>query len=121
MANHTRASCGHLAPAVGAPGSAARRRGRSASASRARRAMKEATAMNAVQKQHARQALKDIWDAAKIKKGNRADDLGRFAGEVMAKISTVLEFDFDEKYPGPCSHERLTEDGICRRCRGIGE
>lgn len=53
--------------------------------------------MNEVQENHARQALKDIWDAAKIKQGT--DDLGRFAGELMAKISTILEFDFDERYP----------------------
>lgn len=55
--------------------------------------------MNEIQEQHARQALKDIWDEAKLAKGKRADDLGRFAGELMAKVSTVLEFDFDEKYP----------------------
>lgn len=55
--------------------------------------------MNEVQKQHARQALKDIWDAAKAAKGKRADDLGRFAGELMAKVSSVLQFDFDEEYP----------------------
>ncbi len=55
--------------------------------------------MNEVQEQHARQALKDIWDAAKLKKGIRADDLGRFAGELMTKVSTILEYDFDEKYP----------------------
>ncbi len=57
--------------------------------------------MNEVQEQHVRQALKDIWDAAKAAKGKRADDLGRFAGELMTKVSTVLEFDFDEKYPAP--------------------
>ena len=55
--------------------------------------------MNEVQYQHARQALKDIWDAAKLQKGDRADDLGRFAGELMAKVSTVLEMDFGETYP----------------------
>lgn len=55
--------------------------------------------MNEVQEAHTRQALKDIWDAAKLKKGNRADDLGRFTGELMTKISTILKFDFDEEYP----------------------
>jgi hypothetical protein len=55
--------------------------------------------VNEFQESHARQALKDIWNAAKTAKGKRADDLGRFCGELMAKVSTVLEFDFDEKYP----------------------
>jgi len=63
--------------------------------------------MNKIQEQHARQALKDIWDAAKSQKGNRGDDLGRFAGELMAKISAILEFDFDEKYPNPVSSEPM--------------
>lgn len=55
--------------------------------------------MNKVQEQHLRQALIDMYDAAKLKKGKRADDLDRFAGELMTKVSTLLEFDFDEKYP----------------------
>lgn len=62
-----------------------------------------APALNAAEEQHARQALKDIWDAAKLKRGNwpsfRDDEFGHFCGELMAKISTVLSFDFNEEYP----------------------
>ena len=53
--------------------------------------------INVVEENHARQALKDIWDAAKARKEhvvNRNEQ--RWLGELMAKVSTVLEFDFHE-------------------------
>jgi hypothetical protein len=55
--------------------------------------------MNEFQELHARQSLKDIWDAAKISKSNAEPGTASWLGELMAKISGVLQFDFDEEYP----------------------
>ncbi len=53
--------------------------------------------INVVEEKHARQALKDIWQVAKARKESITNqDEKQWLGELMAKVSTVLEFDFGE-------------------------